>query len=137
MLRIQFFLEVLEQALSSGQFCLAVPPLDQPFKYLTQLSRSLREPFGFKCIWLLFKCFGGCSCVTNIKGVSLLSLQSFKQLFTFITIYILHFVCQTHELHCVKSVQIRSYFWSVFSRIRTVRSISPYSVQMRENTDQK
>ena len=34
-----------------------------------------------------------------------------------------------------------SFFWSVFSRIRTeygeIQSISPYSVQMRENTDQK
>ena len=44
-------------------------------------------------------------------------------------------------LHYVKSVPIRSFFWSVFSRIRTeygeIRSISPYSVQMRENTDQK
>ena len=43
--------------------------------------------------------------------------------------------------HCVKSVQIRSYFWSVFSRIRTeygdILHISPYSVRMRENTDQK
>ena len=43
--------------------------------------------------------------------------------------------------HCVKSVQIRSYFWSVFSHIRTeygvIRSISPYSVLMQENTDQK
>ena len=43
--------------------------------------------------------------------------------------------------HCVKSVQIRSYFWSEFSRIRTeygeIRSISPYLVLMRENTDQK
>ena len=33
------------------------------------------------------------------------------------------------------------FFWSVFCRIRTeyreIRSISPYSVQMRENTDQK
>ena len=33
------------------------------------------------------------------------------------------------------------FFWSVFSRIWTkygdIRSISPYSVQMRENTDQK
>ena len=31
------------------------------------------------------------------------------------------------------------FFWSVFSRIRNeckeIRSISPYSVQMRENTD--
>ena len=33
------------------------------------------------------------------------------------------------------------FFWSAFSRIRTeyvdIRSISPYSVRMRENTDQK
>ena len=43
--------------------------------------------------------------------------------------------------HCVKSVKIRSFFCSVFSRIQTeygeVRSISPYSVRLRENTDQK
>ena len=43
--------------------------------------------------------------------------------------------------HCVKSVQIRSFFWSVFPHIRTeygeIRSISPYSVGMRENTNQK
>ena len=43
--------------------------------------------------------------------------------------------------HCVKCVQIWSFFWSVFSRIRTeygeIRNISPYSVQMRESTDQK
>ena len=43
--------------------------------------------------------------------------------------------------HYVKSIQIWSFFWSVFSRIRTeygeIRIISPYSVWMRENTDQK
>ena len=43
--------------------------------------------------------------------------------------------------HCVKSVQIRNFFYSVFSRIWTeygeVLRISPYSVRMRENTDQK
>ena len=43
--------------------------------------------------------------------------------------------------HGVKSVQIRSYFWSVFSCIRTeygeIQSISPYSVRIRENTDQQ
>ena len=38
--------------------------------------------------------------------------------------------------HCVKSFQIRSFFWSVFSRIRT-EYISPYSVLMLENTEQK
>ena len=44
-------------------------------------------------------------------------------------------------LHCVKNVHIRSNSWSVFSRIRTecgkIRSISLYSVRMREITDQK
>ena len=41
----------------------------------------------------------------------------------------------------MKCVQIRSFFWSVFSRIWTkygkIQSISPYSVHMRENTNQK
>ena len=45
------------------------------------------------------------------------------------------------HIFCVKSVQILCYFWSVSSRIQTeygqIRSISPYSVQMWENTDQK
>ena len=48
--------------------------------------------------------------------------------------------CKTKE-HCVKCVQIRSFFWSLFSRIRTeyveIRSMSPYSVRMRENSNQK
>ena len=43
--------------------------------------------------------------------------------------------------HCVKSFQIRRFFWSVFSAIWTeygdLRSKSPYSVRIRENTDQK
>ena len=45
---------------------------------------------------------------------------------------------------CVKSVQIRSFFLPVFSRIRTEYGeiasyprISSYSVRIRENTDQK
>ena len=41
----------------------------------------------------------------------------------------------------MKSVQTRSFFWSVFSRIRTeyenLHSKYPYSVRIRENTDQK
>ena len=43
--------------------------------------------------------------------------------------------------HCVKSVRILSFFWSTFSRIQTeygeILRISPYSVRMRENADQK
>ena len=45
------------------------------------------------------------------------------------------------KIHHVKSIQIRSFFWSVFHLIWTeygnIRSISPYSVQIRENTYQK
>ena len=44
-------------------------------------------------------------------------------------------------LHCVKSIQMWSFFWSVFSRIRTeygdLRFKSTYSVRIQENTDQK
>ena len=43
--------------------------------------------------------------------------------------------------HGMKNVRIWSFFWSVFSRTRTeyreILRISPYSVRMRENTDQK
>ena len=42
---------------------------------------------------------------------------------------------------CMKSVQIRSFFWSIFSCIRTeywdLRSKSPYSVLVQENANQK
>ena len=44
-------------------------------------------------------------------------------------------------LHCVKSVQIRSYLCFIFSCIRTeygdLLCKSPYSVQIQENKDQK
>ena len=43
--------------------------------------------------------------------------------------------------HCMKSVQIRSFFWSVFSCIQTeyreTLPVFPYSVRMRKNTNQK
>ena len=47
----------------------------------------------------------------------------------------------TQAAHCVKSVQIRNFFWSVSSHIWTeygdLRGKSQYSVRIRENTDQK
>ena len=47
--------------------------------------------------------------------------------------------CLFEKYHCVKSVQIPSFFWSAFSRIWTeyeeMQSISPYSVLMREKYD--
>ena len=45
---------------------------------------------------------------------------------------------ESSNLRCVKSVQTRTFLWSVFFRTRTeygkIRSIPPHSVQMRENT---
>ena len=42
------------------------------------------------------------------------------------------------QFHCVKSAQIRSFFWSAFfciwTEYREIRSISPYSLRMRKNT---
>ena len=42
-------------------------------------------------------------------------------------------------VHCMKSVQISSFFWSVFSCIRTkygdLLGQSPYPVRIQENTD--
>ena len=48
---------------------------------------------------------------------------------------------QFSVLHCVKGVQIRGFFRSVFYCIRTgyrdLQSKSPYSVRIQENTDQE
>ena len=45
------------------------------------------------------------------------------------------------KIHCVKSVKIRSFFWSVYSRNRSeygeTKGISLYLVRIRENTDQE
>ena len=56
-------------------------------------------------------------------------------------LFLLIWVWNIKEMHWVKSVQIRSFFSSVFSRIRTeygeIWSISRYSVRKWENMDQK
>ena len=75
------------------------------------------------------KCARGTSknCYLFCKGISALSCFFFSVTLT--------------AIHCVKSIQIRSFFWSLFSRIRTeygeIRSIIPYTVRVRENMDQK
>ena len=45
------------------------------------------------------------------------NLQKFRT--NFQTLISICFINSIHRMHCVKSVQIRSYFWSVFSCIRT------------------
>ena len=50
-------------------------------------------------------------------------------------------LCRLFFIHCVRSVQILSIFWSAFSCIRTeyrdLLSKSPHSVRIYENTDQR
>ena len=64
----------------------------------------------------------------------LLCVPVFREKFLFK--YIFHYYITVRE-----KCQIRSNFWSVFSLIRTeygeILCISPYSVRMRESTDQK
>ena len=72
-----------------------------------------------------------------------LSLNEIQNIFTMAPkAFIYNQVIQKElSIHCVKSVQIRSFFFSVFSRIRTeyweILHISPCSVRMWENKDQK
>ena len=58
-----------------------------------------------------------------------------------ITVRTVIFQRRQRKVQCVRSVKIQSFFWLIFSRIRIeyeeIRSISPYSVRIRENTDQK
>ena len=67
----------------------------------------------------------------------------FMHLWSFLNIIFYFFIFHYLPInkHCVKSVQIRSFLWSLFSRIWTeyeeIRSISPYSVRIRKTADQK
>ena len=53
----------------------------------------------------------------------------------------IHFLMYCPELALRKKFPYSEFFWSVFSCIwttyREIQSISPYSVRMRENTEQK
>ena len=95
----------------------------------------------------------------NLKRYGLLkqtiSLQSFSKLscknfvwsipeyfVSYVTILFFQACFRNGNYHyCVKCDQVRSYFWPVFSCIRTeygdLRSKSLYSVRIQENTDQK
>ena len=55
--------------------------------------------------------------------------------------WVMIYIINSGNSHCVKKCSYSEFFWSAFSRIRTeygeIWSISPYSVRMRENKDQK
>ena len=67
-------------------------------------------------------------------------IQWFWLIIFFIILWNFHMV-DSSKTHYVKSVQIRSFFWFVFPafglKIGKIRNISPYSIRIKENTDQK
>ena len=78
-----------------------------------------------------FVCFVCCFCKLSL--VAIVRLQ-WKEILTF---YVIFWVLLLEpNIILRESVQIRSFFWSVFSPIRTeygeIRLISPYSVRMRK-----
>ena len=64
-----------------------------------------------------------------------------KQIFLTLLTKVLEYLTSFLKFPCLKIVQIRSFFWSLFSRIRAeygdLLCKSPYSARVRENTDQK
>ena len=73
-------------------------------------------------------------CLEVLAWLILLCVPVFREKFLFK--YIFHYYITLRE-----KCQIRGNFWSLFSLIRTeygeILCISPYSVRMRESTDQK
>ena len=67
-------------------------------------------------------------------------IQWFWLIIFFIILWKFHMI-DSSKTHYVKSVQIRSFFWFVFPafglKIGKIRNISPYSIRIKENTDQK
>ena len=108
--------------------------------FLVRCVLSISLPLIAKSKYLLF---------ASIHSSSVLScfFQEFYVVASSYALNIAHVFPQLPKghllIHCVKSVQIRRFFfWPIFSRIWTeygeIRSdISPYSVRIRENTDQK
>ena len=82
-----------------------------------------------------YLCCRLCNLVSECLSMKFCTIfcMSFLLVFVFAKYYV--------NFHCVKSVQIQSYFWSVFSSIRTeygdLLRKYPYSVRIQENTDQE
>ena len=101
--------------------------------FSVNIAKSLRTPILKKicglvwqiCQWMLERCYVESACL----------IRWWLTLSFFAVFFILT------DRHCVKSVQIWRFFWSVFFCIRTeyvdLRIKCPYSVQIQENTDQK
>ena len=86
-------------------------------------------------------CLSSLLLIWNCENSSKRAFQKVGKIFIFSVTYKFRCPFTESSFHCVKNTQIRSFFWSIFSRIQTayeeIRSISPYSFRMREYKDQK
>ena len=102
---------------------------------IIQTSQLVTFPRKKEIIWKFLHICNKHSCLENLHEICRESSYRFVQIFS------KTFRSSPDDHHCVKSVQIRSFFWSVFSRIWTeyeeILRISPYSVRTQKNTDQK
>ena len=117
-------------------------------KLIHKFTKLSKKGFSMECLITDFSrisgitasiCFLGCRLGTGHQDPSI--SQIFLKFPYILIFWALEFAPYRANRHCVKSVQRQSFFWSAFSRIRTeygdILRISPYSVRMRENTDQK
>ena len=82
----------------------------------------------------------------SIKFAFFINLSKFQVFLWYVCylvifLYDINVIATNQNCHCVKSVQLRSYFWSIFPCIRTeYRDLlrkSPCLILIQENTDQK
>ena len=107
-----------------------------PFQYTVADLRHetlLKKRFGHKCFPVSFAQF--------LRTLFLRNTYGRLPLYIYICICLCLCLWLFSCTHCMKSVQILSFFWSVFCSIQTkygdLPRKSPYSVRILENTDQK
>ena len=114
-----------------------VPSIIHPLNFrLTSINpdldanpKILRTTFFADLIYVFFSVIH--MPTSNISSVDVMAM-TVKNIFSAKIMY---------NIHCVKSVQIRSYFWSAFFCIQTqygeMLHFSPRSVRIQKNMDQK
>ena len=98
--------------------------------YMKHYVKSVQIRSDF---WSVFSCIQ-----SEYRNMQVFGHFSRSKLLSITFSYLLQ---RTPNYHCVKSVQMRNFFWSAVSCIRTeygdLPRKSPYSVQIQENTYQK
>ena len=100
------------------------------YKTIQKLSHRLWQPAFVRALPSFYRSFFEVYRLHWLETIN-------KRWFTFTGLLSLY--CNAFQFYCLNSVQIRSFFWPLFSRFWTedgdLLCKSPYSVQTRENKD--